>query len=335
MAVIVRRVGAAMALLLAAAAPARADGPGAREHLLGAQQAADEMRYEDAVALLERALATGECRRDELATLYRLSAQLAITVGDEARGEREFLRLLSIDPEAELPRGTSPKIQARFDSARAQVRERGALEVDVETDGTTVRATIESDPADLVAGGVAVWTEGGELRAVDLHRRKRRTYLLALPIESRVEVAVRITDRPGNTLFERRVTVTPPRSAAASEEVAAEAPRARRSVAAQGDAAGLDAAPRPRERPPLFARWPVWAGIAAGFAVGGAVFAVRSRSAQNELDELNMDSSSHDFQEATDVEDRLRRDSLLANVGFALAAGAGITALAVGVHFEW
>ncbi|HUS65242.1 MAG TPA: hypothetical protein VMZ28_11895, partial [Kofleriaceae bacterium] len=288
----------------------------------------------DAVALLERALATGECRRDELATLYRLSAQLAITVGDEARGEREFLRLLSIAPDAELPRGTSPKIQARFDAARAQVRERGALEVDVETEGTTVRATIESDPADLVAGGMALWTEAGELRAVDLQRRKRRTYLLALPVESRVEVAVRITDRHGNTLFERRVTVTPPRAAAAEDAAAAPEPRARRSVAAQDDA-GLDAEPPVRERPPLFGRWPVWAGIAAGFAVGGAVFAVRSRSAQNDLDDLNMDSSSHDFREATDIEDRLRRDSLLANVGFALAAGAGITALAVGVHFEW
>ena len=59
----------------------------------------------------------------------------------------------------------------------------------------------------------------------------------------------------------------------------------------------------------------------AGTATG---FGFAARSSGRDLDALNADSVHHDFQEAKDIEARIHRDALLANIGFGAAGAAAI-----------
>ena len=65
---------------------------------------------------------------------------------------------------------------------------------------------------------------------------------------------------------------------------------------------------------------------AAGLGAVGLFFGLRSESAQDELDQLNRNSPAHDFRDALAVEDRLRRDTLIANIGFAAAGATAVVA---------
>lgn len=318
-------VAAALALVLVAGSA------GAEPPLLAKAQAAlDDLRYEEAAELAERAWKAGGNRREDLVAIFRLAGQVAVTLGNGEQAEGYFIRLLTLDPEAQLPEGISPKIAARFAAARAKTP--GRLRAILRADGNRVSAEVPSDPAGMVSSLRARHGKDAVEEAI-----APDPLAIELAVERPTEVDLALLDEHGNILVEDRVLVSPERAArpaptrtqAQVGQSLAErnaggtgAPTSRPDVVEEEE----DEGPRP-VGPPVYTRWQVWAGAAGALGAFGIVFGLKARSDQGELDDLNAQSGGHDFRDAKEVEDQLRRDALVANVSFVLAAGAGTAAL--------
>jgi hypothetical protein len=320
------------AILCAAIAAALVDvGPARAEPaLLGKAQAAlDDLRYEEAAELAERAWRAGGNRRDELVAIFRLAGQVAVTLGNGEQAEGYFIRLLTLEPDAQLPDGISPKIAARFAAAKGKTP--GRLRAALRADGTRVSAEISSDPVKMVAALRARYGKDGvaEVIAPD-------PLVIDLPIDRPTEVDLALIDAHGNILVEDRILIAPPRAAPAGARTQAQVGQSLAERNAGAGAAARETGPPVFEAeedggrlagPPVYTRWQVWAGAAGALGAVGIVFGLKARSSQSELDDLNDESGGHDFRDAKEVEDQLRRDALVANVSFVLAAGAGTAAV--------
>lgn len=316
---------AALAAALIEVGPVRAEPA-----LLGKAQAAlDDLRYEEAAELADRAWRAGGNRRDELVAIFRLAGQVAVTLGNGELAEGYFIRLLTLEPEAQLPDGISPKIAARFAAARAKTP--GRLRAGVRAEGTRVSAEITSDPVKMVSAVRARWGKDGVAEAITPD-----PLVVDLPIERPTEVDVALLDEHGNLLVEDRLLVSPPRAAApARARTQAQVGQSLAERNAGATTAGDSRAPVFEAEddggrlagPPIYTRWQIWAGAAGALGAVGIVFGLKARSSQSELDDLNDQSGGHDFRDAKEVEDQLRRDALVANVSFVLAAGSGTAAL--------
>jgi len=101
----------ALLLLFALTATASAD----ENPLALARAAADDLRFEDAARLLDEAWNAGAA---DPAAVAALAGEISATTGDRAAATRWFSLLVAIDPDAELPAGTSPKVIAVLEDAR-------------------------------------------------------------------------------------------------------------------------------------------------------------------------------------------------------------------------
>jgi hypothetical protein len=300
------------AAILAHAQPVHAQ-PAGPALLAQAQAALDDLHYEDAAALLDRAWRAGDNRPDDLILLFRLAGQVAVTLGKDADAELAFRRLLLLAPDAALPDGTSPKIAARLDAARAATRQPLAVTISERPVAAGQRAidiTIVSDPLKMIAGARIAYRDAG---GVERTRELRGLGAINLPLSAGVEVRVDLLDEHGNTLRVETLTTAPEPSRPAPRPAPPPAP--------------VSLAPPAEDSPPIHARGITWAAAAAGLGAAGLFFGLRSESAQDELDQLNRSSADHDFRDALAVEDRLRRDSLIANIGFAASGAAAAVAV--------
>jgi len=293
--------------------PGRAQSPTGPDLLGQAQQELEALRYEQAAPLLDRAWRAGGHGPARLALLFRLTGEVAVTLGQGAAADTAFQRLLALDPGAALPEGTSPKIAARLEAARAALGGR-SLRVDIDRRDRAVIANVVSDPLDMVAS-VRIRAGAAERSAA----RDPASAALRVPLPRSADPSparIDVLDEHGNVLL-------------AMERAAA--PQA--APPARPARVDLTAAPE-RDDPPLLARGLTWTAAAVGVGAVGVFFGLRSESAQDDLDALNRTSAQHDFRDALDVEDRLRRDALIANVSFAVAGAAAVTAAVLWVR-EW
>jgi hypothetical protein len=308
-----------MAILLAPA-PARAEP----SLLSRAQAALDDLRYEDAAALADRAWRSGGNRPADLIAIFRLAGQVSVTLGNGELAESHFERLLALDPDAQLPDGISPKIAARFAAAKA--RTSGRLRAGFRVDGATVAAEVTSDPAKMVSTLRArVGKEVKEAIAPD-------PLAITLAVDRPTEVDLALLDEFGNILVEDKVVVEPAAAPTRTAQAAVGQSLAERNAAAAAPSSAQPTLDEEEEDtgpvgPPVYTRWGVWAGAAGAAGALGIVFGLKARSDQNQLDDLNDQSGGHDFRDASSVEASLRRDALIADVCFVLAAGAGTAAL--------
>jgi hypothetical protein len=314
----------ALAAWLLLPAPARAEP----SLLTRAQAALDDLRYEDAAALADRAWRSGGNHKDDLIAIFRLAGQVSVTLGNGELAESHFERLLALDPDAQLPDGISPKIAARFAAAKAKTS--GRLRAGFRADGLTVAAEVSSDPAKMVSSLRAkIGKEVKEAIAPD-------PLAITLAVDRPTEVELALLDEFGNILVEDKVVVEP--AVASARGPLRTQAAVGQSLAERNAAAATSPAPASQPEveeeddagpvgPPVYTRWGVWAGAAGAAGALGIVFGLKARSDQNELDDLNDQSGTHDFGDASSVEASLRRDALVADVCFVIAAGAGTAAL--------
>lgn len=323
------RRAAALALLGMAAPSSAAAQPDPTADVTRAQRAMAQLDFERAIQHLERAEATGRNGREQLLVIYRSLGESRAALGRAGEAETDFRRLLALDPDAELPPGSSPKLTAPFGAARESMRGRQPLAARCERrgqDGAVL--SVLSDPVDLVRGARPVRADGGDLPGAAT-RAGRSRIALAIPPGAPTPLACAVLDRHDNELL--RAPLTSP-----GED--AEGPRDPSGILPPGEA-GDRRRPASAEPPPpvddtgtapatpLYARWWPW-GTAAALAAGaGAYFAVAFQADEADWREIKRDSEMHTYREALEVQERGDRHARYANVAF--VASAALVAVSV------
>jgi hypothetical protein len=116
-------VRAVLIVLVAVATVHAQPSPDNRERVSQAlqkiAQLEQQLEYEQALVLADRTIAEGISTRDQLADLHLIAGRLAAGLDHPDIAQQHFAKLLALRPETVLVAGTSPKLQAPFDAAKA------------------------------------------------------------------------------------------------------------------------------------------------------------------------------------------------------------------------
>ena len=338
-------IAAAVAAVLAPG-PAAAQ-PDPDELVVQARQAMVNLDYDRAIRLLERAEEAGRSRRDQLATIYRQLGESRAALGDDGAAATEFRRLLALDPGAELPRGSSPKVTAPFESARDFMRQHRPLTIGCAREGRGAVLAIQSDPLSLVASARLITADGTVLTRARRPSGRARISLAA-PAGAHQDLACTALDVYGNELARAPVGTTD-RAAAGRDEtldsttiltptdqLPPRPPSRRPRVASGASDTGTDRASTvslartpEREPPPIYARWWLWGTGALVGAGATAFFAVQLQADEDDWRAIKRASQEHTYAEALAVQDRGERHALYANI--ATMTTAALAAVSVGL----
>lgn len=148
------------AVLLARPASGQAE-PAADPLLARASAAFAELRYDEALHLLDELWRKGTSDPRQLRQIFELAGRAAGVIGEAEAARTWFARWLSLDPDAALPEGTSPKLTQFLIEARARL---GGVQLDVRA---TRRAGSDEVKLALVADPIALITavRAGDVRA--------------------------------------------------------------------------------------------------------------------------------------------------------------------------
>lgn len=304
-------------ILLLVASPALADDSTAL--LDKAQQAIDDIDYETAKKLAMQAIDGGKLEGKSLHRAYRLAGESAAALGDNKSAKEHFLRWIVLDPKAELPAGSSPKIGLPFSEARAEADKLGRFAVDVAVNRQKDKVEIvlsAHDPLSMVAG---MRLQLGDASVVAVTGNRA---ILPVADAASVSVAVAVVDARGNELSRRTVTGTSGGSGSGSGGSGS---------GGGGSGGGPDlttpVGPTTRGGWPTIVRWPVWTGVAVVAAGAGGFFAYQVGQTEDELAALNAMSDMYSFDDAENVRTRGERQALFANIGFGVAGAAAVAAV--------
>lgn len=156
--------------------------------LAQAKQKLAAVRYDDAQALLTRAIRAGGLSRDKLIEAYLLSGITALVLGHEEVAETYFAKALSLDIHVKLPGDPSPKIREAFANAAARAVAVGALNVEAVYGQRGTHLVLRNDPSNLV---------------VSARRRQTPTAAripIAEPIMAQIDDELLLFDVHGNEL---------------------------------------------------------------------------------------------------------------------------------------
>jgi hypothetical protein len=253
--------------------------------------------YERALVIVDREIARGAAATvSRLVELHVLAGRLAAGIDHPDVAEAHFAIALALAPGMQLPDGTSPKLTQPFDAARARSV---PFVVELEQTDHAIVAKLGDDPA-LVFGGirVALVPVSGEPAELVAHGPT-----IAVPIDRVAAYAIAI-DEHGNAISEAKTFAAPVPVPLPPSRLVAVAPT------------------------PIYARWPTWAIATAGaLAVAGAC-TWRFEAAQDDWNQLEA-AGGHDYTQLADIESRGRTWGIAADVGFGVAAAAGIAAIVV------
>jgi hypothetical protein len=286
----VRRVSLIVSIALAASArPVAADDALVAE----ARRHEASLEYEEALALVERALAAGTSGPDRVVELHLFAGRMAAGLDRGPAATAHYARALALRPAIRLPDGTSPKLSVPFEAASLETVPL-AFAPTLARDGTA-RLGVQTDPLRLVRG-VAIAVAGRALVARD-------ATTLVVPAGTEV-AAIAALDEHGNRIWEGEV-IAPALVPSQPVPVPPPVPR----------------------RPALIAWWPAWT-LATGAALGiGGFAAWRVDVAQRQFDRLRAEPGQHDFSELVAVEDRGRRWGLTANLATGVATVTAVVAV--------
>lgn len=306
-----------MLAVLALVASAHADSLG------DARAAVDSSDYFAARGLVEKALADGTASPTDLAEIYKIKGIVEAALGNTAAATTAFGRWLALDPKADLPSGTSPKITRPFAAAQKQAEHREAIRVKAETasDPPSVTLVVVSDPFMMIAKArVYVRADGGKEQKLESAGEKK--IKIELPRGNRLDLRVQALDEHGNRVAELGTTDVPIVITTENIKEVAHAPPPK----PPSGKARPPVAPAPVHARPLYLKWWMWGGAAVLVGAGGAYFGMQARDESDTLAKLNADSADHTFDEARAVQDRASRDVTLFNVGIGVAGAFAIGA---------
>jgi hypothetical protein len=341
------RLSAAALASVAMAAPGLAVASPAPSVLITrAQREMVRLDFERAIQLLRDAEATGKNRREQIILIYRSLGESQASLGRSEAAASEFRRLLSIDPEAELPPGSSPKLTAPFAAARDSMRRRPLI-VTCERRGDGALFSVPSDPVDLVASVRLTRADGDDLPGA-ARTAGRDPAALAIPDGAPRALACAALDRHGNELILAPLLSASERAAAAGDDSADGDPTA---ILPPGEAAARRAAEREREltdpprgtrssaaferdaarsdAPPLHARWWLWGTGALAAAGTATYFAIQLQADQDEWRDIKRASDQHSYREALDVQETGERHARYSNIAFGASAALAAVSIAL------
>lgn len=268
-----------------------ATGAASADPLEQARELEAQLAYEEALQIVEQAIIGGTSSTDRLVDLHLLGGRLAAGLDRAKIAENHFAVVLALRPATVLPAGTSPKLTAPFDAARART---APLELRLVTTTEAVAIEPVRDPMGLVTG-IAIRFRH---RNTDDRKTERGALRIAIDPSWRID-EVAALDAHGNQLW---VGTPPP-----PEPV-------------------VIPTPIEPERTPRIRRWTTWAAITGVALAAGAVSAWRFDSAQSQWDRLR-DQSNAELTELEQIEERGRRWGLAANISFGVAAATGIATI--------
>ena len=175
-------------LLVVLCSVAHADVP--RDAIERARELEGRLAYDEALAIIESAIQSGQSDRDRLVELHLIAGRLSAGLDRAKVAEDHFAIVLALDPARTLPDDTSPKITVPFTVARTKAT---PLEVRL-----TVTSSYAVDGPPLVAGIGVRYRDGSTA--------SKRDGRSIQPKPGGVVVEVRALDAYGNTLW----TGTPP-----------------------------------------------------------------------------------------------------------------------------
>ncbi|MDB4964189.1 MAG: hypothetical protein JWP01_4188 [Myxococcales bacterium] len=285
------------ALFLAVAATALFTTPAhADDSLAEARQREAALDYQGALTIVEGALAAGGADPGRLAELHLFAGRLAAGLDRADRAEGHFARVLALRPELRLPEGTSPKLTAPFEAARARSI---PLRLSVTSTRGLVTLHLDADALGLVAGVQVHVIDGAGVHSDVVAERSTR---IAIPSGTQATEASAL-DVMGNRLWVGVV----PLEGALGPRVPGGEPRS------------------------LIARWPLWAVVSGVALTTGAVATWQLRRAQNEWNTARA-SGSAEFSDLEDIERRGRRWGWTANIAFGAAIVTGLVAVSFSVR---
>ncbi len=159
----VRRIARAAAIVVLVAVAALDVRLGARQaeppELGQARQLFDALEYEQAIPLLDRAIAgleltaaRDQASRKALVSAYEMRARARFGIGNRDGASADFRSLLAIDPSFQLGEGVSPRIVALLDEVKATT----IGTVELSTDPGDVTVLVDGAPANAAGGKVGL-----------------------------------------------------------------------------------------------------------------------------------------------------------------------------------
>lgn len=307
------RAASAVLVLLCASAASAEENP----HLTRARAEINDLRYDKAKETLEQALKWGKNSPAETAEIYRLTGEVLAAFGDGDKAKEAFLHLLSIDPSVRLAAGVSPRISGPFNQALKSSQSKSPIKIHHELqtgESPSITLIVDDDPLEMVKGARASFE--GPTGRDSVEEKGTSRIELKLPPAPRLTVTVAAIDEHGNRLAELGT----------SDPIVVQAEQPGGSGDG-GELGGGDGGGQPDtgggQAKPFYTRWYLWGGVAVGLAGVGTYFGLQAKSAEDDVAKLNeetrMDPYSHDFSEAKEIEDRAKRNALIANINFGAA----------------
>lgn len=270
------------------------------------------LEYDKALSIVEQLIAGGlHTDRAQLAELHFYAGKLAAGLERTDVAIDHFARSLALVPDRALPAGTSPKIAAPFEAARARTM---PLQIEIaHTAPGQLAATVSGDRLKLAASATARFIDPlGNVHVLAVRDAEEdvtgniRVFRILVPPGTK-QTTVAVVDEHGNQLAQETLPEPVPEKH-------------------YDETWTLH-----HHEPSLIARWPTWGAVSVLALAGGGLCAWRFSVAQDEWNTLRAHDGQHDYSQLTAVEDRGRRWGIAADVGFGLAGAAAITAAILAV----
>lgn len=271
--------------------------------------------YLNARVSLDAAYASGTNSPAQLAEIWRLRGIVVGALNESKAATEAFQKCLALDPSAELPPGTSPKITRPFEAAQKLAKAPLKIKQTTTEEPPSVSVAIGSDPMSMIAQiVVTVRVNGGAESKLEKKFAGQEAIEFSLPTGGRLDLRIAAVDEKGNHLAELGSADVPIVIVGKPQQVVVKPIEKPKTP------------PKPVHERPLIWKWWLWGGGAVVFAGVATGFGIDGLLAKSDLEDMNAESPNHRFPEAKSLERRAKRDFLISNIGYGVAGALAITA---------